>query len=80
MRNKHILYIVNLAPINEVMRSDHFRCFGHVQRSDRNNVTRRVMDLAVPGTTRRGRPTKTWYQQIKDDMMGEGVTKDMAPD
>ena len=50
------------------------RWFGHVQRRDANNVTRSVMELAIPGTTRRGRPKKTWHQQIKDDMTGVGVT------
>ncbi len=54
--------------------------FGHVQRRDATNVTRRVMELAIPGTRRRGRPKKTWYQQIKDDMTCVGVTQDVALD
>ena len=37
-----------------------------------------LMDLAIPGTRRRGRPRKTWHQQIKEDMTGVGVTQDMA--
>ena len=45
-----------------------------------NNVTRRVMNLAIPGTRRRGRPKKTWHQQIKDDMTGVGVTQDVDLD
>ena len=45
-----------------------------------NNVTSRVMELAIPGTKRRGRPKKTWHQQIKDDMTGVGVTQDVAID
>ena len=38
------------------------------------------MDLTVPGTRRRGRPKKTWHQQIKEDMTGMGVTQDVALD
>ena len=53
---------------------------GHVQKREVNNVTRRVMDLTVPGTRQRGRPKKTWHQQIKDDMTGVGVTQDIAQD
>ena len=45
---------------------------------DANNVTRRVVDLTVPDTRRRGRPKKTWHQQIKDEMTDVGVTQDMA--
>ena len=54
------------------MRSGRLHWFGHEQRQDANNVTRIVMELAIPGTTRRGRPKKTRYQQVKDDMMGMG--------
>ena len=32
----------------------------------------RVMNLAIPGTRRRGRPKKTWNQQLKDDMTAVG--------
>ena len=59
---------------NEVMRSGRLRWFGHVQRRDADNVTRRVMELAILGTRRRGRLKKTWHQQMKDDMVGVGVT------
>ena len=51
-----------------------------VSRRDANNVTRRVMDLAIPGARRRGRPKKTWHQQIKENMTGVGVTQDVALD
>ena len=45
-----------------------------------NNATRRVMELAIPGTRRRGRPKKTWHQQMKEDMAGVGITLDVALD
>ena len=44
------------------------------------SCTRRVMELAIPGARRRERPKKTQHQQIKDDMMGVGVTQDVALD
>ena len=56
MRNEEIRRIVHLSPIDEVMRSGRLHWFGHVQRRDATNVTRRVMELAIPGTRRRGRP------------------------
>ena len=67
-----------ITPIDEVMRSGRLRWFGHVQRRDADNVTRRVMELAIPGARRRGRPKKTWHQQLKDDMTAVGVTQDVA--
>ena len=70
--------ILHITSIDEVMRCGRLRWFGHVQRRDADNVTRRVMNLAIPGTRRRGRPKKTWNQQLKDDMTAVGVTQDVA--
>ena len=68
MRNEDIRRILHITPIDEVMRGGRLRWFGHVQRRDADNVTRRVMELALPGARRRGRPKKTWHHEIKDDM------------
>ena len=62
------------------MRGGRLPWFGHFQRRDANNIARRVMNLTVLGTRRRGHRKKTWHQQIKDDMMGAGVTYIMALD
>ena len=80
MRNEEIRRILHVSPIDEVMRGGRLRRFGHVQRRESNNVTRRVVDLAIPGARRRGRPKKTWHQQIKDDMTAVGVTQYVALD
>ena len=80
MRNEDIRRILHITPIDEVMRCGRLRWLGHVQRRDADNVTRRVMNLAIPGTRRRGRPKKTCNQQLKDDMTAVGVTQDVALD
>ena len=36
--------------------------------------------VAIPDARRRGRPKKTWHQQVNDDMTGVGVTQDVALD
>ena len=73
-RNEEIRRILHLSLIDEVMRSGRLRWVGHVHRRDANNVARRVMDLAIPGTRRRGRPKKIWHHHIKEDMTGVCVT------
>ena len=50
MRNGEIRRILHVSPIDEVMRGGRLRWFGHVQRRDANNGTRRVMDLVIQGT------------------------------
>ena len=44
LRNEEIRRILHLSvsPIDDVMRSGRLRLFGHVQRTDANNVSRRV--------------------------------------
>ena len=79
-KREKIRRILHVSPIDEVMHGGRLRWFGHVQRRDADNVTSRVMELAIPGARRRGRPKKTWHQQIKDDMTGVGVTQDVALD
>ena len=79
VRNEEFRRILHLAPIDEVMRSGRLRWFGHVHRRDANNVTRRVMELAIPGTRRRGRPKKTCHQQMKEDMGGRGCYPECGP-
>ena len=80
MRNEEIRLILHISPIDEVMRCGRLRWFGHDQRRDADNVTRRVMNLAIPGTRRRGRPKKTWQQQLKEDMTVVAVTQNVALD
>ena len=80
VRNEDSRRILHITPIDEVMRCGRLRWFGHVQRRDADNVTRRVINLAIPGTRRRGRPKKTWNQQLKDDMTAVGFTQDVALD
>ena len=80
IRNEEMRRLLHVSPIDEVMRGGRLHWFGHVQRRDATNVTRRVMELVIPGTRRRGCPRKTWHQQIKDDMAGVGVTQDVTLD
>ena len=80
MRNEEIRRILHISPIDEVIRCGRLRWFGHAQRRDADDVTRIVMNLAIPGTRRRGRPKKTWTQQLKDAVTAVGVTQDMALD
>ena len=51
-----------------------------MSRDETQTTSPAVMNLTIPGTRRRGRPKKTWHQQIKDDMTGVGVTQDVALD
>ena len=79
-RNEEIRRLLNLPPIDEIMRSGRLQWSGHVQRREENNVACRVMNLALPGIRRRGRPRKTWKQRTREDTKEIGVTVNMLMD
>ena len=58
LQNEVIRRILHITPIDEIMRGGRLRWFGHVQRRYATNVTRRVMELAIPGARRRGVPRR----------------------
>ena len=80
IRNEEIRLLLNLPPINEVMCSGRLRWFGRMQKREENNVTHPIINLALPGVRRRGRPRKTWKQQTREVMREVEVTVDMSLD
>ena len=73
MRNEEIRRILHVSPIDEVMRCRRLRWFGR----DADNVTRRMMNLEIPGTRRRGRPKKAPTDQGRHD--GRGCYRGRGP-
>ena len=44
------------------------RWFGHVERKDDNDWVNRCITWEVEGIRQRGRPKKTWWDCVKNDM------------
>ncbi|XP_068205147.1 uncharacterized protein [Palaemon carinicauda] len=53
---------------------------GHVMRRDEHYIGRRVMEMEVQGTRRRGRPKRRLVDCIKDDLQSKGLTWDEVRD
>ena len=66
--------------MDEIMDSVGLLWFRQAQQREENNVARRTMNLALRGDRRRGRPRKTWKQQIREYMSEVGVRVDMVLD
>ena len=45
--------------IDQLVKSNSVRRYGHVLRKDENNLMRRALDFKVKGTRKRRRPKKT---------------------
>ena len=71
---------LGVAPISGKMRENRLIWFEHVERKTLAAPVRRVENIIVEGKRSRGRPRRTWDEQIKVDLrklnLSEGLTKD----
>ena len=78
--NEDIRRILNISPIDEVMRCGRLRWFGHVQRRDADNVTRRVMNTGHTWHQTTRTPQEDVAPTTEERHDAVGVTQDMALD
>ena len=60
--------------IDQLARANSVRWYGHVLRKDNINIQRRALYLKVKGTTKRGRPKKTWLRAVVNRVVGLNVS------
>ena len=49
-----------MYPMAEFLREKRLRWFGHVQRRDKDDATRKILQMTVDGKRNRGRPKLRW--------------------
>ena len=52
-------HLAHMYPIAEFPREKRLRFVGHVQRQDKDDTTRKILQMAVDGKRNRGRPKLT---------------------
>ena len=71
---------LGVAHISGKMRKNRLKWFRHVQRKTFAAPVRRVESIIVEGKRGRGRPRRTWDEQIKVDLhelnLSKGLTRD----
>ena len=81
IKNQEFREKPGVAPLSTKMRGNRLRWFGHVQRKPIEAPVRRIETIIMEGKRSRGRPMKTWVEQIKDDLsklhLSEDLTRDM---
>ena len=81
IRNVWSIKMIEVAPIEEKMRENRLRWFGHIQRRPTNASVRKSDVIHIEGNARgRGRPKVTWIEIIKKDLVWCGLTDIMALD
>lgn len=71
---------LQVASILDKVREGRLRWFGHVRRRERYTSVRRVENLVISGTRRRGRPRRTWDELLMLDMRALNLQEDMISD
>ena len=59
-RNVDIWKEALIYPMAEFLRENSLRWFGHVQRRDKDDATRKMIQMTVDGMRNRGRPKLRW--------------------
>ena len=69
VRNEDIRSLVGIAPIEDKMRENRLRWFGHIGCRPMDAPVRRVENINIEqGKKLRGRPKMTWMEVVKNDM------------
>ena len=68
MRNVDIWKEAHVFQMAEFLREKRLRWFGHVKRRDKDDATRKILQMAVDGKRHRGRPKLRWRDLVKEGM------------
>ena len=62
-----------MYPMAEFLRGKRLRWFGHVKRRDKDDATRKILQMTVDG-----KRNLRWQDLVKEDMARNQMTTDMA--
>ena len=69
IHNKHICEKIGVAPVEDKIRESRLRWFGHIKHRPSDDPVRRVEVLDLTYVKKgRGRPKKTWLENIRNDL------------
>ena len=71
-KNEELIELLGLEPVSLMSR---LRWFRHVERKDDNNLVKRCTKWEIKGIGQRGRPKKTWWDCVKNDMESLGLSQ-----
>ena len=60
------------------LRQKQLNLYGHIRRREEDNLSRKIMDMVVPGKRRRGRSRRRWIDNNREDMSKYELTADMT--
>ena len=73
IRNEYVRGTAKIAKLGDKLRNARLRWYGHVKRREEDYEGKRMMEMAVPGRRKRGRPRRRWMDLVREDMERVGV-------
>ena len=67
-----------MCQISTFLRQKRLNLYGHIRRREEDNLSKKIMDMVVPGKRRRGRPRRRWIDNNRKDMSKYELTADMS--
>ena len=78
-RSTDLMFMLGLKETIDqlAMANSDFR-YGHVLRREDGHVLRRALDFVIEGQRKKGRPKRTWKNQVEEESMKVGLRKEDA--
>ena len=67
IRNKYMRETAKIAKLGDKLWTARLRWYGHIKRREEDYVGKRMMEMAVPGRRKRGRPKRRWMDLVRKD-------------
>ena len=78
VRNQIIPEDAKMCQMSTFLRQKRLNLYRHIRRREEDNLSRKIMDMVVPGKRRRGRPRRRWIDNNREDMSKYELTADMT--
>ena len=78
VRNQSIQEDAKVCQMSTFLRQKRLNLYGHIRRREEDNLSRKIMDMVVPGKRRSGRPRRRWIDNNRKDMSKYELTADMT--
>ena len=78
VKNQIIQEDAKVCQMSTFLRQKRLNWYGHIKRREEDNLSRKIMDMLVPGERRRERPRLRWIDNNREDMTKYELRADMT--
>ena len=73
IRNEYMRGTAEIEKLGDKLWNARLRWYGHVKRREEDYIAKRMIEMAVPGIRKRGRPKRTLMDLVREDMKRDGA-------